>query len=57
MKKLKLPVIGEFPEHHKSLSMDEYVEFVNFNSRYFRRNKNTEKGLAGMRVNVPFSVR
>ena len=57
MKKLKLPIIGDFPEQRKSLSMDEYIEFVNFNSRYFRRSKVAEKILAGMRVSVPFSVK
>jgi hypothetical protein len=57
MKKLKLPIIKESPEYHKSLSMDDYIEFVNFNSKYFRRNMDEEKALAGMRVSVPFSVK
>jgi len=57
MKKLKLPVIGDFPDRFKWLPMNEYIKFVNFNSRYFRKNKGAEKGLADMRVNVPFSVK
>jgi hypothetical protein len=57
MKKLKLPIIGKFPDERKSLSMDEYVEFVNFSSTYFRKKKDAKKDLACMRANVPFSVK
>ena len=54
--KLKLPV-GKFPEHDRWLSMDDYVEFVNFTNRYFHKNKMSKKDELAMRVNVPFSIK
>ena len=57
MKKLKLPTIGNLPERHDWLSMDEYIKFVNFNLRYFRRTKNAKQGEIAMRVNVPFLIK
>jgi len=57
MKKLKLPMAGGTPESHKWLSMDDYVEFVNFNLKYFRIINNTKKYEAAMRVSVPFSIK
>lgn len=56
MKKLKLPIIRNPPENYKWLPMDEYIKFVNFNFRYFRK-KNTKSSKADMRANVPFSIK
>lgn len=55
MKKLKLPVINNFPEENKWLSMDEYIEFVNFIANNFPRDKKRDD--ADMRVDVPFSIK
>lgn len=57
MKKMKLTVSSKFPTQNKWLSMDEYIEFVNFNSRYFRRNKIMKKDDSDMRAKVPFSMK
>lgn len=53
---LKLPV-GKFPEQDRWLSMDEYIEFVNFCANNFPRSKVSVKEEAAMRVNVPFSIK
>lgn len=57
MKKLKLPIVRNSPENHKWLSMDEYIKFVNFNFKYFRKKNNTKSGEADTRVDVPFSIK
>ena len=57
MKKLKLPMIGNLPEQDKWLSMNDYIEFVNFNLRYFRVKKDTKNSEIDMRVNVPFTIK
>lgn len=57
MRKLKLPVISELPEKRKWLSMDEYVEFVNFNLRHFRRSKIAKRDEMAMRVSTPFVIK
>jgi hypothetical protein len=56
MKKLNLPVNGDFPENDRWLSMDEYVEFVNFNRTIWKR-RTTKKDERDMRVNVPFVIK
>lgn len=57
MKKLKLPIIrGPMPEK-KCLSMDDYLEFVQFQLKYTfneAANREWKKMLA---VDVPFSIR
>jgi len=57
MEKLKLPISKDFPEANGWLSMDDYIEFVNFNSKYFRPGKRTKKDKLYMPVNVPFSLK
>ena len=56
MKKLKLPIISNLPEHHKWLSMDEYIKFVNFNFK-IRRGKNRKRDEITMHVNAPFFIK
>ena len=57
MKKLKLPIIGNLPERHNWLLMDEYIKFVNFNLKYFRKIRNVKQDEIAMRVNVPFTIK
>lgn len=57
MKKLKLPVSDKFPEQDRWLSMDEYIEFVNFCANNFPKDKVSVREEASMRVNVPFSIK
>ncbi len=53
---LKLP-IGKFPEQDRGLSMDEYIEFVNFCADNFPKDKVSVREEVTMRVNVPFSLK
>ena len=53
---LKLPV-GKFPEGNRWLSMDEYIEFINFCANNFPRNKISVEDEIAARVNVPFSIK
>lgn len=55
MKKVKSSRSG-FPGRDKWLSMDEYIKFVNFNARYFRKDKASKAEKLAMRVDVPFSI-
>ena len=57
MRKLKLPVIGALPERQKWLSMDEYIEFINFNRKYFPKTAEAKREEEVMRANVPFSIK
>lgn len=57
MKKLKLPITDKHVEQDRYLSMNEYVAFVNFNLRYFRKEKIAKKDELAMHVNVPFSIK
>lgn len=57
MKKLKLPVIDNFPERRKWLPMNEYIDFINFNFENFQRKKNAKRYELNMLVNVPFSIK
>ncbi len=51
---LKLP-IGEFPEQDRWLSMDDYIEFVNFCANNFPKDKVSAEE-AFVHVRVPFSI-
>ena len=57
MKKLKLPKIEHLPECHKWLSMDEYIKFLNFNSKYFPGKGDARRSKMDMRVSAPFSIK
>lgn len=54
MKKLKLPKIKKSSPQAKTLSMDEYFEFVRMHFRFFPR-KVEDKKQTG--VNVPFVLK
>ncbi len=55
--KLNLPIIkGPIPQA-KWLSMDDYLEFVNFNLRYTLDRKANRSLKKLQAVNVPFSLR
>lgn len=56
MKKLKLPILKKVPERDKWLSMDDYIEFLNFNARNFGKSK-TEKNRNDTHVRIPFSIK
>lgn len=56
MEKLEFPVIsGPLPEK-KQLSMDEYLEFVQFNLKYASDIKVTRKWKKLLAVKIPFSI-
>lgn len=57
MKKLKLPVITNFPAQDKSLSMNEYIKFVNFISKHFKKMKNSKKNEISLHTGIPFSIK
>ena len=57
MNDFKLPVIKEMKEEKKILSMDEYVEFVQFNLKHTLDKKAYEKWKKMLVVNVPFSIK
>lgn len=57
MKKMKLPIIANFPGQDKWLPMDEYIKFVNFFSTHLRKRKINKKNEINMRANVPFSIK
>ncbi|MBI4398318.1 MAG: hypothetical protein HY586_04265 [Candidatus Omnitrophica bacterium] len=50
MRKLKLPVIREDLPKGRSLSMEEYIEFVEFNLKYFF----DQKAYRRMKASEPF---
>ncbi|MBL7198395.1 MAG: hypothetical protein ISS47_09900 [Candidatus Omnitrophica bacterium] len=57
MEKLRLPIIrGRIPQP-KSLSMDDYLKFVNFNLRYTLNKKAYRQSKRMMAVDVPFKLR
>ena len=58
MKDLNLPIIkGEDIFNKKSLSMDEYLRFVEFNLKYTVDIEAARKLKKELAVNVPFSLR
>ena len=57
MKKLKLPLITNFPEQNKWLSMNEYIKFINFNATNFQKRKNNKKFEINMHTGAPFLIK
>lgn len=58
MKDLNLPIIkGEDIFHKKSISMDRYLEFVEFNLKYMIDIKTARKLENKLTINVPFSIK
>ena len=57
MKELKLPVIKKPLSEPKALSMDEYLEFVQFNLKHAFDKKAYAKWKRMLSVNVPFSLK
>ena len=57
MKKLKLPVIKEPMSAPRTLSMDEYWEFVQFNLKYAFNRKAYAKWKKMIAVDVPFVLK
>lgn len=57
MKKLKLPIIkGPLPTS-RTLSMDEYLKFVQFNLKYAFDKRAHAKWKKLLAVNVPFVIK
>jgi len=56
MDKLKLPIIKEQVFERKSLSMDEYVKFVNFNLKHTVDREANRRWKKMLFVNVPFRL-
>ena len=57
MKKLKLPVIKGPLTGPRTLSMDDYLEFVQFNLKHAFNRKAYAKWKKMLIVNVPFSIK
>jgi hypothetical protein len=57
MKRLNLPVIKGKTPSPRSLSMDDYVKFIDLNLRYTLDRKNIRKYKSLLAVNVPFSLK
>ena len=57
MKELKLPIIKEQMRSPKALSMDRYLEFVQFNLKHTVNLKANAKWKKMLRVNVPFVIK
>ncbi len=55
MKKLNLPIIKDALPATRSLSMDDYVKFVNLHLRYLLDIKTIRKQKKLAAVNIPFS--
>ncbi|MCK5083948.1 MAG: hypothetical protein KAR31_13650 [Candidatus Omnitrophica bacterium] len=56
MNDFKLPIIKEAHIQKRILSMDEYLEFVQFNLQNTFDKKGYEKWKEMLAVNVPFSI-
>jgi len=56
MKDMKFPVIRESHQNQKTLSMDEYLQFVQFNLKYTHDKKTYAKWKKMLAVNVPFFI-
>lgn len=54
-KKIKQPVFDK-SFHDRYLSIDGYIEFVNFTSEHFHKNRISRERELAMRVNVPFRL-
>ncbi len=57
MKKLKLPIIKRFISKAKTLSMDEYFEFVQFNLKQTFDKEAYAKWKKMLVVNIPFFIK
>lgn len=57
MRKLKLPVIKEDLQEPRSLSMDEYLKFVQFNLRHAFDKRAYARWKKLLVVDVPFSLK
>lgn len=57
MKKLRLPVIKGSMSEPRTLSMDDYLEFVQFNLKYAFNRKAYAKWKKMLAVNVPFFIK
>ena len=57
MNKLNLPIISQLPDFKpKTLTMDEYLKFVNFNLKYTADMKASRRQKKMFFVNVPFKI-
>jgi hypothetical protein len=56
MKKLNLPIIKGALKEPRTLSMDEYLEFVQFNLRHAFDKRAYAQWKKMLAVNVPFSL-
>ncbi len=56
MRELNLPIVKELTPNKKILSMDEYLQFVQFNLQHTFDRKSYEKWKKLLAVNVPFSI-
>ncbi len=56
MKELNLPIIKKPASKKKSLSMDEYLGFVQFNLKHTFDRKAYAKWKKMLAVNVPFTI-
>ena len=57
MKNLRLPIIKGALAAPKTLSMDEYLKFVQFNLKHAFDRKSYAKWKKMLAVNVPFCIR
>ncbi|MFH1692030.1 MAG: hypothetical protein ABIC68_05635 [Candidatus Omnitrophota bacterium] len=57
MRKLKLPNMVDIPFEDKWLSMEEYIEFINFTSTHLKKARKSKKDEVEMRINVAFSIK
>ncbi len=57
MKKLRFPVIKNVPSVPKTLSMDNYLKFVQFNLKHAFNKKAYSQWKRMLAVNVPFVIK
>ena len=57
MKKLRLPIIKTPLAQPKTLSMDDYLKFVEFNLKYTFDKRAYKKWKKMLAVNVPFRIK
>lgn len=57
MKKLKLPIIQEPLRAARTLSMNDYLQFVQFNLKHAFDQKSYARWKKMLAVNVPFSIK
>jgi hypothetical protein len=54
IEKLNLPIVKKSVAHSKSLSMNDYLKFVNLHLKYTFNKETTRKWKKKLAVNVPF---